>query len=141
VAEMCIRGFNLSKGDSFNKIVKRTAKSIATIDITGYEIKSACDNKKDMDSLYSELGFFNNEETSNFDDVCNLKLPSTGDILSKLPSESDINVQVDPLKNKIYMMKDSVFENIKCNLLSVDILNTIHIFHQHFDVEFFINYY
>jgi hypothetical protein len=111
-----------------NKIVKRTArttaKSIASIPleslpyigvatiltVTAYEIKSACDNKKDMDSLYSELGFLDNEETSAFDDVCNLKTPSKEDILSKLPSKADINDKVNLLKTKIEMMKNNAFE-------------------------------
>lgn len=110
-----------------NKIVKRTArttaKSIASIPLeaipyigvatilgmTAYEIKSACDNKKDMDNLYNELGFLNDEETSTFDDVCNLKTPSKEDILSKLPSKADINDKVNILKTKIDIMKNSVF--------------------------------
>jgi len=102
-----------------NKIVKRTArttaKSIASIPleaipyigiativaITGYEIKSACDNKKDMDSLYSELGFFNNEETNTFDDVCNLKIPSKEYILNKLPSKDYIYNKINNLKSGV----------------------------------------
>ena len=111
-----------------NKIVKRTAKTtaksvasiplesipyigVATIlGITAYEIKSACDNKKDMEKLYGELGILDNNKVNTFDDVCNLKTPTKEEILSKLPSKSEINDQVNDMKDRISILKSKLLQ-------------------------------
>lgn len=92
-----------------NRVVKRTAKrtarsvaaipleavpyvGIATIiTVTGLEIKSACDNVKDMNQLYRDFDIRDMDSSSMMDKICNPEIPSVDSLMSKISSSFDIS--------------------------------------------------